>query len=82
MGYGGEVCMARRRKQQGSNTTQAAQTAARWPVGGTTSEKPLVSGDPEGGQEKGSSPLTPLTLDTVLTASDLQRLLKIVSSSS
>jgi hypothetical protein len=74
--------MARRRKQQGGNTTQAAQTAAQWPVGGTTSEKPLVSGDPEGEREKGSSPLTPLTLDTILTVGDLQRLLKIVSSSS
>ena len=75
--------MARIRKQPGGNTRQAAQTAAQWPVGGaTTGDPPLVPGDPEGEPGKSSPPLTPLTLDTVLTVGDLQRILKIVSSSS
>ncbi|MEO5352992.1 MAG: hypothetical protein H7835_07245 [Magnetococcus sp. XQGC-1] len=75
--------MARARKQQGETTTQAAQTAAQWPVGDTTtSTPPLVSDEPEREQEQNSPPLTPLTLDTVLTVGDLQRIMKIVSSSS
>lgn len=79
---GKAVRRAKMGEQQNSGTVQAGQTGAQWPVNGVMlGEASSLSGGPAETREEGTRPLTLLTLDTVLTAGDLQRILKIVSSS-
>ncbi len=65
------------REQQQSGMVRPME---KWPFGGmVTSEDaalPTVAAEPS----PTSSPLVPLSLDTVLTAGDVKRILKIISS--
>ncbi|MBF0462262.1 MAG: hypothetical protein HQL87_12800 [Magnetococcales bacterium] len=69
------------REQHCGETRWEGQTMEQWPSGRSTngSERALAGSQAEA-QDRAPVPLTPLSLDTILTAGDLQRILKIVSS--
>ncbi|MEO5363647.1 MAG: hypothetical protein H7838_08495 [Magnetococcus sp. DMHC-8] len=70
------------REQQCGETGQNSQTAGQWPAGCgvVDSERSPVRAH-DAASTGTASPLMPLALDTILTAGDIKRLLKIVSSS-
>ena len=79
--YGTDSWRAIMPEQQSGKTQREGQTTEQWPVipAANNTVKPMV-GSPADNSEQTPTPLTPLSLDTILTAGDIERILKIIAS--